>query len=366
MSRGAPLAMMGLVLAAWIGGRAMVWESPFPVPADLIPTGFPAIAAADLGAAPATLAVPNATGSAVPVRRAAQHRGDGSFAMLASGLTVAMEPEYAFAHQYLLRAAYRSPLDGRRMAAEFLVGDEGDVPPFFAAPEARPAAGRKAGHWLADAWGFWRQGSDAAPIAQGRAPIYGASQIGALLQYRIRPENQRDPRLYVRAYRALVRRGESELALGASARPLPRVPVRLFGELRITDGAFRTEARPAAYAVTELAPQGLPFGARLEGYAQAGWVGGEDATLFADGQASLTRAFDHVAQATGDAMRFSLGAGVWSGAQDGAHRVDLGPTMRLDVRLGEVPARLSLDWRERVEGDAAPGSGAAVTLSTRF
>jgi hypothetical protein len=242
-----------------------------------------------------------------------------------------------------------------------------DAPPFFAAPPAQAAAtGQKAGRWSVDAWGFWRQGSDAAPISQGRVPIYGASQIGAVLQYRIDPDNARDPRLYARAYRALVRRGESELALGASARPLPRVPVRLFGELRVTEGAFRTEARPAAFAVTELPAQALPLGARLEAYAQAGWVGGENATLFADGQASLTREVDQVAQATGDAMHLSLGAGAWGGAQEGAHRVDLGPTIRLDVTLGEVPARLSLDWRERVEGDAAPGSGAAVTLSTRF
>ena len=116
----------------------------------------------------------------------------------------------------------------------------------------------------------------------------------------------------------------------------------------------------------ELAPLDLPLGTRLEAYAQAGWVGGRDATLFADGQASLTREVDLVAKATGDAMHLSLGAGAWGGAQDGAHRLDLGPTMRLDVKLGEVPARVSLDWRERVEGDAAPGSGAAVTLSTRF
>jgi hypothetical protein len=45
---------------------------------------------------------------------------------------------------------------------------------------------------------------------------------------------------------------------------------------------------------------------------------------------------------------------------------DLGLWQRLDVMLGAVQARVSLDWRERVEGDAGPGSGAAVTLSTRF
>lgn len=198
------------------------------------------------------------------------------------------------------------------------------------------------------------------------APISSASQIGAVLNYRLAPDNARDPRLFVRAYQALVRRGESEVALGASARPLPRVPVRLFGELRYTRSAFRSEARPAAYAVTELAPLALPFCTRLEAYAQGGWVGGTDDTLFADGQASLTREIGQVAEATDNELRFSLGAGAWGGAQEGAHRFDLGLTMRLDVTLGAVPARVSLDWRERVEGDVGPGSGTAMTLSTRF
>jgi hypothetical protein len=161
-------------------------------------------------------------------------------------------------------------------------------------------------------------------------------------------------------------RGESELALGASLRPLPRVPVRVFGEVRYTEGAFRSEARPAAYAVTEVAPLPLPLGTQLEAYAQGGWVGGTDDTLFADGQASLTREVGPVIERTVNALRLSLGAGAWGGAQEGAHRIDLGPTMRIDVTLGKVPARLALDWRERVEGDAGPGSGAAVTLSTRF
>jgi hypothetical protein len=274
-----------------------------------------------------------------------------------------MNPQYAAAHQILWRTALRTPLAPAPRLADVSggAGEEGE-PPFLPAAPAQGMAGR----WSMDAWGFWRQGSDAAPISQGRVPIYGASQIGAVLNYRLAPANARDPRLFVRAYRALVRRGESEVALGASLRPLPRVPVRVFGEVRYTDGAFRSEARPAAYAVTEIAPVALPFGTRLEAYAQGGWVGGTDDTLFADGQASLTREVEKLAGLTDNHLRLSLGAGAWGGAQEGAHRIDLGPTMRLDVTLGEVPARVSVDWRERVEGDAGPGSGAAVTLSTRF
>ena len=68
----------------------------------------------------------------------------------------------------------------------------------------------------------------------------------------------------------------------------------------------------------------------------------------------------------GEPMRLSLGAGSWGGIQRDASRLDVGPTLRLDLTVGEVPARVSVDWRERVAGDAAPESGVAATLSTRF
>ncbi len=203
-------------------------------------------------------------------------------------------------------------------------------------------------------------------MSQGRVPIYGASQTGAVLQYRIAPASTHDPRFYTRAYRALVRRGESEAALGASLRPLADIPLRMAGEVRYTDGDVRDSWRPSAFFVTELAPATLPYGAQLEAYGQAGWVGGPDATGFIDGQASVTREVRHIARLTDNALRVSLAATVWGGAQKDAQRIDVGPSLRLDTTIGTVPARLSIDWRERVGGDAAPDSGLAATLSTRF
>ena len=244
------------------------------------------------------------------------------------------------------------------------------VPTFLAAPLPAPrgAAGGAAGggRWSLDAWAFWRQGSNAAPISQGRVPIYGASQAGAVLQYRLAPGRARDPRLYARAYRALVRGGESELALGASLRPVPQWPLRAAGEVRYTDTPFRTALRPAAYVVTEIPPLALPYGARIEAYGQAGWVGGPGTTPFADGQVSLTRELPAAARRSDNALRLSLGAAAWGGAQRDAQRLDVGPTLRLDMRLGSTPARLAVDWRTRVAGDAAPGSGVAATLSAGF
>jgi hypothetical protein len=220
--------------------------------------------------------------------------------------------------------------------------------------------------WSLDAWGFWRQGSDAAPIAQSRVPIYGASQIGAIAQYRLAPSKGSDPRAYARAYRAMVPRGESELALGASLRPLARLPVRAFAEVRYTDAEILTEWRPALFVVSELPPQPLPGGFQLEAYGQAGWVGGEFATGFADGQVVAVREVTRFAPFGGTALRLSAGAGAWGGIQRDASRVDVGPSVRFEWTMGRVPARLSVDWREQVSGDAAPQSGLAATLATGF
>lgn len=208
---------------------------------------------------------------------------------------------------------------------------------------------------------MWREGSGATAISQGRVPSYGASQAGAVLRYRLATRSGNEPHAYVRAYRALISRGESELAPGLSVRPLAGLPLRAHAELRVTDRSSGTDLRPAVLVTTELPPRALPAGMRAEMYVQGGYVGGSYATAFADGQLHVLRDVEQF-----DLGRLSLGAGLWAGAQKGASRTDLGPTMRLDLNIGQVPARLAVYYRARVAGDAEPGSGAAVTLSTRF
>ncbi|WP_301751707.1 hypothetical protein [uncultured Erythrobacter sp.] len=367
-AKGGPLVMLVVLVSGWSAARAVWWDNPF---LPLVPKlDLPLLTAnpptANFAAAPtAPLAPEWPAASALPITspalgwRASSSEGGGTDAGVSA------------THQLLGAAAPRE-LTGD--SAAIVGADDGlqtgdrDLPaaaPFLPTRSAAPAL-VPAGRWSVDAWAFWRQGSNAAPISQGRVPIYGASQAGAVLQYRLAPASPRDPRFYARAYRAQVRKGESELALGASARPLGRVPLRLAGEVRYTDGAFSDTFRPAAYVVSELAPVPLPYGARLEAYGQAGWVGGPDPTGFADGQASVTGELRKVAGLTDNAVRLSLGAAAWGGAQKDAQRIDIGPTLRLDMTVGDVPARLSIDWRERVGGDAAPDSGLAATLSTRF
>jgi hypothetical protein len=347
--------MLVLLIGGWCAGRAMWWEDPFALAASAQPPPALAIAAPRPEPAPSGVlllsrpTIPLAVPLAVDPRRPAARAVAPSLPGLALRPSF---PDYAAASSAAGAPAKDHP--------------PGTVsPPFLPAPLApsRTAAG---GRWSLDAWAFWREGSDAVPVSQGRVPIYGASQAGAVLQYRLAPSSGRDPRLYARAYRALVTHGENEVALGGSMHPLARVPVRVAGEVRYTDAAAFNRFRPAAYAVTEIPPQRLAFGAEAEFYAQGGWVGGPGATLFADGQARVTRALPWAARLTDERLRLSLGAGAWGGAQQGVERADIGPTLRLDSRIGKVPARLSVDWRLRVAGDASPGSGVAATVSAGF
>lgn len=385
--RGGPLAMLALLIGGWCGVRAMFWEDP--------------LAHDPAAAAPAAAALPDPAAPLPPYRLAAVTWGAAPIDLARARVLLGLELQLlgqAEAAAWVrpvgviaprtapvrARALVPAPVAGAarlpglegspqwRMAAGDGAGTAGGdgerpapAPPFLPPAQPLPVAATP-GRWSLDGWTFWRQGSSAAPVSQGRVPVYGASQTGAVLQYRPAPASGHDPRLYARAYSALVAQGENEVALGGSLRPLARVPVRLAGEVRYTDAAFFSRFRPAGYAITEIPPLRLPLGAQAEVYAQGGWVGGPGATPFADAQASVTRSLPLVARLTDERLRMSFGAGAWGGAQRDAQRADIGPTLRFDTRVGKVPARIAVDWRLRVAGDAAPGSGVAVTVSTGF
>lgn len=228
--------------------------------------------------------------------------------------------------------------------------------------EAQPqAAQNQASRLSVDSWLFFRQDGQAVGTGNFAAPSYGRSQAGAVLRYRLRPQSRFEPQAYARVTQALSGPDDRDVALGLSARLLPGIPVTVHGEARLSEQSGRREVRPAAFITTGGERHGLPLGLKLRGYAQAGYVGGDFATAFADGSLVAERA---VAQF--DLGKVNAGAGLWGGAQEGAARLDLGPTANVTVKLGEVPARLSVDYRVRVAGDAEPGSGAALTLSTGF
>jgi hypothetical protein len=71
-----------------------------------------------------------------------------------------------------------------------------------------------------------------------------------------------------------------------------------------------------------------------------------------------------------EGTRIGLGGGVWGSVQDGggrtASRLEFGPGAQLSQRIGTGTIELRGEYRFRVAGDAAPDSGPALTIATRF
>ena len=365
--RGQPLYALGILMLVWVGVRTAVWAGS---------TGYLVEPAAANAQAPGASAAPIVPENAVPM--APQTAPPAPFGTEPTApptlryvpepvplpTTLASQsvpPQLAAEHLLLLQNGVSAlPMPENAVAA---------APPLSRVPVPYlPTAGAEARRWSGDGWVMWRQGGvgynlpgAGLPGASLTSGAYGASQAGLVLRYRLAPSSALRPTLYLRASTGLhYPRGE-ELAAGFAFRPLGRVPVAVMGEARATRTTSGTVVRPALAVVSELPPAKLPFGLRGEAYGQAGWVGGKDHTPFADGQARIEKP---VVRSGGLELR--VGAGAWGGAQRGANRVDVGPTATLDLPIGPVGSRLSADYRFRVSGSAAPGSGAAITLSAGF
>jgi hypothetical protein len=98
----------------------------------------------------------------------------------------------------------------------------------------------------------------------------------------------------------------------------------------------------------------MPWNSALDAYFQGGVVDFNSPSWFVDGQAAMTRPVWR---------NLSAGFGVWGGAQPGLSRLDIGP--RASLRVG-TRMRVNLDYRLKLVGNAAPGSGGVVTLASDF
>ncbi len=364
--RGQPLAALAMLMLAWIGARTALYAASPPIEpaaasAPVAPVAIPPAmqkvpAKPEVGGVTPRLAPPE------PLPSPSMSPPEPLPSPVIEPPTP-MAPKLAAGHQLLLIAGVSNlplPDDAVAAAPQAMAAS----PPVPYLPGARAEALR----WSGDGWILWRQGGNGFNLPGAGLPgaslpsgAYGSSQAGFVLRYRLAPGSPLRPTLYLRATSGLYQPRGEEAAFGLSLRPLPKVPVAVMGEFRVTRTASGNVVRPAVAVVTELPPARLPLGFRAETYGQAGWVGGKDHTPFIDGQAKLDRP---VVKAGNAELR--LGAGAWGGAQKGASRIDVGPSATLDLGLGPARARLSADYRWRVAGDAAPGSGAAVTFSAGF
>ena len=202
--------------------------------------------------------------------------------------------------------------------------------------------------WSASAWLTARPGSGLSTAPGGQL---GGSQGGVRIVWLIDPRHR--VALFGRFVAPLAGEGR-EAAIGVEWQPT-RAPVRLVAEQRFAiDGG---QGGPGLGLVAGI-DRAIPGGFRLETYGQAGAIRRDRIEPYADGAARATRIIP--------GTRLSLGVGAWGAAQRDAARVDVGPSATLAVPVGSQRVRVALDWRQRVAGDARPGSGLALTLGSDF
>ena len=190
------------------------------------------------------------------------------------------------------------------------------------------------------------------PSSLATGGTLGGSQAGARLTYTIIAAARG-----VAAQQLAGRRRARRRARGRrSGHPVPLDP-------DLADRRAAAGDRPARRRPLGLCP--VPRGRRLPAADAVGvrarrlrpgraWSAPGSRDLFADGGCTLTRPLFG---------RFSAGFGMWGGVQPGLYRVDAGPRVTMRVR-GNM--RVHLDYRQRVAGNAEPGSGPAVTLAADF
>ena len=229
-------------------------------------------------------------------------------------------------------------------------------PPLRPTPLAPALAAPGRSRWAGSAWAIVRGGGGGSAGALLAGQL-GASQAGARLTYAL--GERRRVALSARIATPLSGRGR-EAAVGLDWQPTP-MPLHLLAEQRLPLDGQR--GGPTLMLVGGINPTPVLAGFRLEGYGQAGAIKREGTSVeaFGDGAARLTRVVASVG-----AARIDLGGGAWGAAQRGVRRLDIGATVGAAVPVAGTALRLTLDWRQRLAGNARPGSGPALSIGTDF
>jgi hypothetical protein len=211
---------------------------------------------------------------------------------------------------------------------------------------------RKLDRLRVSAWALMRgqEGQPLGPTSLANGGQLGGSQAGARLTYYF----TRQIAASFRTSSDVGRRG-GEVAGGVRVQPMQSIPVWVTAERRQRIGSLGGGRNAfAIFAESGLYQQPLPWQFALDAYLQGGVVGLKSRDLFIDGGATVTRPIFG---------KFAAGVGVWGAAQPGLYRLDAGPRVSIKVRKN---VRVHVDWRQKLAGNAQPGSGPAVTLGADF
>lgn len=337
-TRGRPLRFLALVTVGWVGMRvAWLWPDGLP------PEHWVRIVLPD-GAGTTPIAQPVAARAPVGSHRLAQQMADRPILVRPKAPVIASV------------AAYREPaatVDAQRvqLALLALVGFASAEPigpkgPPILSPPVPPLSGPRT---TVSLWALARPGA-----ASGGPVQLGGGQAGM----RVRMPLTADGRAAIATRIATPLAGQGrEVAVGVEWRPLA-APVAMVVERRVA-----LDRGGNGTGIGLIAGIDREWSGRLavEAYGQAGVVARDGIEPYADGAVRLLHPVAQVGRST-----LRLGVGGWGGAQREGSRIDVGPSAVAAVPVGRSTVRLSLDWRQRVGGDAAPGSGPALTIGSDF
>lgn len=336
IGQGRPIRFLALVALGWIGMRfALLWSQTGSLPEAL--EALVPLASAEPGAGAVAAPAPARSATSLREARVIPVTPVGALAAPRAALP---ESDPARVQMALLALVqYGAPATVRAAAVP--------LPP-AAQPERLPILPSR---WSASAWFVARPGTGLG-AAPGGSQL-GGGQAGFRVAYLFAPRQR--VAAFARAVTPLRGKG-AEGSIGLEWQPL-EAPVRLVAEQRF--GLDGTRGGPGIGVIAGY--DGMIAELRLESYGQAGAIRRARTEPYADGAVRATRTL-----AEEGGIRLALGGGAWGAAQRDAARLDIGPSATLALPLGGQNVRLALDWRQRIAGDARPGSGFALTLGSDF
>lgn len=345
---GRPLRFFALLAVGWITIRL----ASQPLPADIAPQSLPAPALRSIASPSVALVVSPRRLLPAPSALRMRHVEQSGVPDVAEDDGMIVDLMH-FIH-------VSNAFANRQYGGGGSQGGEGFARPLLVQPSPVPILSARApqqasDRWQASAWVLWRPGGAGGDIA--RTGRLGGSQAGVRVDHDLVPSSRSRIAAYARATSALERPAAREAALGLAIQADRDIPVTLAIERRASLGEGGRNAN-AAYVAGGFGPTRIIESVEASGYAQAGIVGFRRRDTFVDGKFSLLAP---VAKGP-----LKLGGSLSGGAQPGVHRVDVGPEAQLRLPLPATSARLSLEWRERIAGRAAPASGIALTLAADF
>lgn len=378
------LRFLALAVVGWAGVRAAtlgrlpgaelfrIDRSEAKSPAPIVQTEFPPVErvepAATFAPAAQVTAAPVAMAAAAPTIRYVQGVVGVPVQMMPGVVPVyrlpAASPAHAlpprparFAEAQMAEPEYYSQLpaiDGWPMTRLSTVSlPRSVVVPQQSMPAAPvPPIAPKLDRFQLSSWALLRsqQSGVAGSRSLASAGQLGASQAGARLIYNL----NRQIAVTARTSTEVGRRG-GEVAAGVRLQPLVSIPVWLTAERRQAIGKYGGgRSAFALFLEGGMYERPLPWRFTFDTYFQGGIVGLNSRDLFADGALTVSRPVYR---------QFSAGFGVWGGAQPGLYRVDAGPRLTMRVRNN---LKVHVDWRQKLAGNARPGSGPVLTLAGDF